>query len=215
METAYKRSSLLFYRAVRGLIRSVLFRWLKVQATGTEHLDQEGPIILAPVHRSNLDSLIMAGLSDRRLRALGKISLFKNPIFAWVVAALGAVPLKRGEADRDALRSARTMLDAGEELIVFPEGTRQEGPTVAEIFDGPAYLAVKTGAVIVPVGIAGTDRAMPPGARIPKRVRVGVVVGEPIVPESGRVSRPRLAAMSEELTARLQSALDEAHRLIQ
>ena len=210
LATGRRRSSLVFYRVVRFLIRTVAFRWFRLQARGAEHLALPGPVIVAPVHRSNLDSPLLAGLTQRRLRALGKESLFVNPVSAWVCAALGAIPLRRGEADREAMRSARHILDDGEMMIVFPEGTRQTGDQVAGVFDGMSYLASKTGATIIPVGIAGTETAMPSGVRIPRRNRVAIVVGEPIPAPQGRVSRPALTAFSQEVAERLQASFDEA-----
>ncbi len=214
VRVGHQRSSLVFYRLVRGFIRIVLFRWLRVQVRGAEHLNIEGPVIVAPVHRSNLDAPLIAGAGNRRLRALGKRSLFVNPVSAWVCAALGAIPLRRGEADRDAMRSARTILDDGEVMIVFPEGTRQVGPRVAGVFDGMSYLASKTRAPIVPVGIAGTENALPPGAKFIHRTHTAIVVGEPIVAPEGRMSRPALTAFSEEVGARLQAVFDEANALL-
>lgn len=210
LATGRRRSSLLFYRAVRFFIRTVLCRYFRMQSRGAEHLAIDGPVIVAPVHRSNLDSPLIASLTKRRLRALGKESLFVNPISAWVCAALGAIPLRRGEADREAMRSARDLLDAGEMMIVFPEGTRQTGNAVTGVFDGMSYLASKTSAMIVPVGIAGTEGAMPQGARLPRRSRVAIVVGEPIAPPEGRVSRPRLSDFSAGVAERLQVSFDEA-----
>jgi 1-acyl-sn-glycerol-3-phosphate acyltransferase len=209
-----QRSSLLFYRVIRTFIRVVLFRWLRVEVRGAEHLETGGPVIVAPVHRSNLDAPLIAGVSDRRLRALGKESLFVNPASAWVVAALGAIPLRRGEADREAMRSARTMLDEGEMMIVFPEGTRQTGDRVAGVFDGMSYLASKTGAVIVPVGVAGSENALPSGAKFIHRSHTAIVVGEPIAAPEGRMSRPALTAFSEEVGTRLQAVFDEANEMI-
>ncbi len=209
-----QRSSLLLYRIIRTFIRVVLFRWLRVEVRGAEHLEIGGPVIVAPVHRSNLDAPLIAGVSDRRLRALGKQSLFVNPVSAWVVAALGAIPLRRGEADREAMRSARTMLDEGEMMIVFPEGTRQTGDRVAGVFDGMSYLASKTGAVIVPVGVAGSENAMPSGATFIHRSHTAIVVGEPIAAPEGRMSRPALTAFSEEVGIRLQAVFDEANEMI-
>lgn len=208
--TGQRRSSLAFYRVVRFVIRAVLFRWFRVQSSGAAHLAIEGPVIVAPVHRSGLDSPLIAGLTERRLRALGKESLFVNPVSAWVCAALGAIPLRRGEADREAMRSAREILDDGEMMIVFPEGTRQVGNEVAGVFDGMSWLASKTGATIVPVGIAGTEHALPSGARFPRRCRVAIVVGEPIPAPEGRVSRPALAAFSAGVAERLQADFDRA-----
>ena len=129
-------------------------------------------------------------------------------------AALGAIPLRRGEVDREAMRSARTILDDGEMMIVFPEGTRQVGTKVAGVFDGMSYLASKTRAPIVPVGIAGTENALPSGAKFVNRTNTAIVVGEPIMVPEGRMSRPALTAFSEEVGSRLQAVFDEANSLI-
>lgn len=209
-EVGHRRTSLAFYRVIHFLIRHLLHRWLRTEIRGAEHLATEGPVIIAPVHRSNLDAPLIAGAGPRRMRALGKRSLFTNPVSAWVCAALGAIPLRRGEADRDAMRAARTILDDGEMMIVFPEGTRQSGETVQGVFDGMTYLANKTGAVIIPVGVAGTEAALPSGSKGIKRVPTAVVVGEPIVAPEGRMSRPALTAFSEDVGARLQAVFDEA-----
>lgn len=213
-EVGHRRSSLVFYRFVRGFIRVVILRWLRTEIRGADHLDIEGPVIVAPVHRSNLDAPMIAGAGSRRMRALGKRSLFVNPVSAWVCAALGAIPLRRGEADRHAMRAARTILDDGEMMIVFPEGTRQVGPTVAGVFDGMTYLAAKTGAAIVPVGVAGTGAALPEGAKFIHRVPTAIVVGEPIRVPGGRLSRPALSELSATVGARLQAVFDEANSLI-
>ena len=209
-----QRSSRLFYRAVRFFIRQVIYRWVRTEIRGAEHLNIDGPVIVAPVHRSNLDAPLVASAGHRRMRALAKQSLFTNPISAWVCAGLGAIPLRRGEADRDAMRSARAMLDNGEMMIVFPEGTRQSGNAVAGVFDGMSYLASKTGATIVPVGIAGTEAALPSGAKFLHRCHTAVVAGEPIPAPEGRMSRPALSAFSENVGARLQEVFDEANALL-
>ncbi len=209
-----RRSSLLFFRFIRRMIIMLVFPWLRVTSQGAHNLDLGGPVIIAPSHRSGLDAPIVAGVGHRRMRALGKQSLFVSPVAAWVVAALGAIPLRRGEADRDAMRSARDILNRGEAMIVFPEGTRQSGPRVAKVFDGTAYLASKTGAPIVPVGIAGTETALPPGARFIHRSRVAVVVGEPIRVPQGRMSRPAMRRLSERIATDLQASLDRANELI-
>ncbi len=204
------RPARMFYSLVRGFVRQVIARWLRLRTAGAEHLDLEGPVILAPVHRSNLDALLVAAACPRRLRALGKDSLFKGAVLAWINSALGAIPVKRGEADREAMRAARGVISAGEVMIVFPEGTRQSGNTLEGVFDGTSYLANKTGAPIVPIGIAGTEAAMPSGGKYIRRVRCAMVVGEPIQPPEGRMSRPALAKFSADVAVRLQTAFDEA-----
>ena len=212
-KNANRPSSKWVYRTLRGAIRIFLFRYLRVKHRGKEHIDIEGPVLLAPTHRSNLDSMILAGVGDRRMRALAKESLFKNRVFGWLVAALGAFPVRRGEADRESMRVAVDILKNGEQLIVFPEGTRQTGRQVTGVFDGTSFLASRSGAAIVPVGIAGTEESMPSGARIPRRSRVGVVAGEPIRPPEGRMSRRQLSEFSVLVSERLQQVFDEAHQL--
>ena len=207
------RRSMWVYRSVRRTIIMVLFPYFRVRHTGAEHLAIAGPVIVAPVHRSNLDALLVAGVGRRRMRALSKESLFSNRLFAAFMAALGAFPVHRGSADREAMRAAVAILKAGEQMIVFPEGTRQTGPQVAGVFDGMSYLASHTGAAIVPVGIAGTEAAMGSGRRLPRRVRVAIVAGPPIRPPQGRMSRPEMSRFSETVRQRLQAAFDEAQSL--
>ncbi len=213
LEVGSQRRSIAFYRTVRALIRVFLWRWLRTQHRGSENIPPTGPVIVAPVHRSNLDAPLLSVCTKRRLRALAKESLFVNPTGAWICAALGSIPLRRGEADRDAMRAARTLLDSGAMLLVFPEGTRQSGNRVTGVFDGMSYLASKTKAPIVPVGIAGTEDALPSGSKFPKRVRTAIVIGAPIRVPEGRLSRPALAQMSTEVGTRLQEAFDEAQAL--
>lgn len=203
------------YQVVVTFIRKVMNPYFKVEVHGpVDNLKVDGPLILAPVHRSNLDSLLVAGVSTRRCRALAKHTMFKNKPFAWLIASLGAFPVERGTADREALRAARMLLDSGEAMFVFPEGTRQEGQQVGEIYDGVAYLAAKTGAQVVPVGIAGTGEAMGKGTKFPKRVKVVMEVGaimQPPAASGKRVTVGDRKRFSEELGSVLQDLMDEAY----
>jgi 1-acyl-sn-glycerol-3-phosphate acyltransferase len=202
------------YNITRAVTNATLFRWLDVRSVGVEHLQTAPPVIIAPVHRSNLDSLLVGTLSGRRLPTLAKESLFKIKPVGWWIAGLGAIPLDRDAADREAVNAARQILDQGKPLMIFPEGTRQTGQQIGELFDGTTWIAAKSGAAIVPVGIAGTEAAMPPGAKAPKRVPVGVVVRPPIEMPEGRVPRSKLTELTERMRSELQAANDEAHALI-
>jgi len=188
--------------------------YVRLQAVNTEVLDRPGATILAPVHRSHLDSPLIATKSSRRIRALGKESLFTTPGVSWVCAALGAIPVKRGEADRDALKTALLLLEQGETMIVFPEGTRREGNEIGQLFDGAAWLSARTGAPIVPIGIAGTSEVLPSGAKLPRRSHVAIVVGDPIPAPIGddgkRPNRKAIRTTTEALTKQLQEAQDSA-----
>ncbi len=218
LERGQRRSSLLLYRAVRQVVRKAVNPWLSVVSENTDALNLSGPTILAPVHRSNLDSVLVAALSDRRIRALGKQSLFETPGVNYVCAALGAIPVRRGEADRDSLKAAMALLKDGESMIVFPEGARQSGSKVGELFDGASWLAAKAGARVVPVGVAGTEQALPQGAKFLKRGGVAIVVGDPLDPPAGvdgrKVHRDQLSAFTVELAAALQTVQDRASQLL-
>ena len=209
-----RKSSLVIYRFVRGFIRIVVHRWLRVEAENASVLDRPGPTVLAPVHRSHLDSTLVATHSRRRIRALGKESLFTTPGVSYICAALGAIPIRRGAADRDALAAARALLDRGESMIVFPEGGRKEGNEISDLFDGAAWLSARTGAPVVPIGIAGTEKALPMGAKYLHRSHVALVVGEPMpapVGEDGkRPSRKQLRQFTAQLTIRLQQVQQAA-----
>jgi 1-acyl-sn-glycerol-3-phosphate acyltransferase len=171
---------------------------------------------LAPIHRSNIDTPLAAAVSSRRLRFMGKDSLWKIRAIGWILSALGAFPVTRGTADREALKRCITVLEMGEPLVLFPEGTRQSGPIVMPLFDGAAYIAVKAGVPIIPLGIGGSERVMPKGKKMIYPRKCVLIIGEPItarVDETGRVSRSAVKELTEKLSVDLQRLFDEAQEL--
>lgn len=177
-----------------------------------------GALIVSPVHRSNLDVPLLGATSPRRLRYLAKGSLFKTRFWGWFLTVLGGFPLDRGStADRGALKAALAVLERGEALAVFPEGERKSGPAVHPMADGAVWLSVRSGAPILPVGIGGSERALPKGANIPKPTKLVFLYGEPIAPPSNpdgsRVSRAQLKEASDSLRSTLQQLFDEAQEM--
>jgi 1-acyl-sn-glycerol-3-phosphate acyltransferase len=148
---------------------------------------------------------------------MGKASLFRIPVAGSFFRSLGGFQVARDGTDRKALRDAMAMLQAGEVLLLYPEGTRQNGPKIQPLQPGAAYLALRAGVPIVPVGIAGTEEILRShGGKLPRFAHGAMVVGEPIVVPSrdgGGVPREQV----EELTVRLHDALqvvfDEAYEL--
>jgi 1-acyl-sn-glycerol-3-phosphate acyltransferase len=209
------RRERVLYWFVRGLVAVIARLWFRLEVHGREHLP-DGPFVLAPVHRSNIDFLLAACVTPRRMRYMGKHTIWKYEGLGRFFTALGAFPVHRGSADREALRRCEASLSGGEPLVMFPEGTRQSGPVVEELFDGPAFVAARAGVPIVPVGIGGSEAAMPRGAKGIHRVKVAVVVGEPMpapVGEDGkRPSRKQVRATTEELRSRVQLLFDDAQR---
>ena len=190
-------------------IGAVLFR---VRVEGRENVPRTGGCVIAPVHRSNLDTPILGYITRRRMRYMGKDTLWKNKAMAWFVSALGGFPVVRGTADREALRSCQAVLERGEPLVMFPEGTRQSGQVVKEIFDGPAFVASRAGVPIVPVGIGGSERVMPKGSKLIRPKKIVIIVGKPIMPPhvDGRVPRRVVSELTEQLHVSLQQLFDEA-----
>lgn len=203
------------YRAVRALVVGFARGYLRLDVSGREHVP-DGPFVLAPVHRSNIDFLIAASVTRRRMRYMGKHTIWKYPSLGRFFTALGAFPVHRGSADREALRRCEAALSGGEPLVMFPEGTRQSGPVVQELFDGPAFVAARAGVPILPVGIGGSESAMPRGSKGIRRAKVTVVIGAPIqapVGEDGkRAGRRHVRGATEELATELQVLFDEAQR---
>ncbi len=194
------------YHVVAFIIRALARVLFRPQVRGRENIPLSGPVLVAPIHRSNLDFAFTLFISPRKVFFMAKDSLFRVPVLGSALIALGAFPVKRGTADREALRSAEEVLTAGHALILFPEGTRKYGPHVEPLHDGAMFIAARTGATVVPVGIAGTDRALPDGAKFPRPVTVHVVVVAPIAPlvHEGRPSRTRIAEKTEELRLSLE-----------
>ena len=178
----------------------------------------DGAVIVSPVHRSNLDVPLLGATSPRRLRYLAKGSLFTGRFAGWFLISLGGFPLDRGSnADRGALKAAMAVLGRGEALAVFPEGERKSGPTLYPMADGAVWLSAKSGAPILPVGIGGSERALPKGANMAKPTKIVYLYGEPIPApvnlDGKRVSRRQIAALSDELRVTLQELFDEAQRI--
>ena len=205
------------YRFFWSLLWLLLKAWFRFRVVGRENLPSEEPYILAPVHRSYLDTPVGGMATSRRLRFLGKESLWKSRLGGRFLTIVGGFPVERGTADRAALRACQEVLERGEPMVMFPEGTRRHGPVVLaeEMHAGPAFVATRAGVPIVPLGIAGTDHAMPGGSPFIRPAKVFIVVGEPLRPPvvEGRVQRRVVEELTEELRQRMQAVFDEAQRL--
>lgn len=205
-----------FARTVVHMVNKAAWR---VVIEGEDRLPP-GSFILAPVHRSNIDTPLVASLTTRRLRYMGKDGVWKYRISGAILTALGGFPVHRELVDREAIRRCIAVLTNGEPLVLFPEGTRKSGPVVEGIFEGAAYIAMKANVPIVPVGIGGSERAWGKGSKFPRFTKIALVVGEPIYPpessgKSGnKIPRSSLAKVSLELTEALQSLFNRAQERV-
>jgi 1-acyl-sn-glycerol-3-phosphate acyltransferase len=209
-------------RAVALVARLLTQAVTRVRFEGAiDQIPREGPVIFAANHISNADPVILGAWLvprlGRRLHWLAKKEMFGWPIIGWMAAHGGMHPVDRSTADVEALRLARRILDEGHPLFVFPEGTRSPDGRLQEAKDGVSMLALRTGAPIVPIGIAGSDRVWPKGRKLPRPGgRVTVMVGRPIrladeLPDGGK-GRTAKGAATRLLMTRIAELLPSRHR---
>ena len=226
--TPPSKGALALYTFCRSVLVGLSRVYFPGRVIGRENLPATGAYVVAPVHRSNVDWLFVARVTRRRLRYIVKAEVWKSKLVGRLLELLGGFPVNRSGADREALERCRVVLVGGEPLVMFPEGTRRSGPEVNELRDGVAYLALRTGVPVVPIGIGGAERAMPRGSALPRPRRVNVVVGAPIYPPApavdaaagaadgrrARIARSATSDLSQRLRAAIQEAFDAAEATV-
>ena len=208
MAKPWTKGQRVVFEMTRLLVVPLISGFFRVRYVGLENVPKNGAFILAPSHRSNVDFILLPGVTKRRMRFLGKDSIWKYRIFGSFFDSLGGIPVRRGTTDRESMRICSAVLSQGEPLVIFPEGTRKAGSVIEELFDGAAFLASKHAVPIVPVGIGGSDKAMPKGAKLPRRVHLTVIVGEPIAAPVG--GRSAIRSTTYELRSEIQRLFDHA-----
>lgn len=165
----------------RALLRPLLRLRFRPRVTGQERIPAGGPVLLASNHLAALDTILIPSFSPRKVQFLAKASLFATPIGGWFMRSIGAIPVLReaGSAAQAALEAGREVLASGQVFAVFPEGSRSRDGRLYRGRSGAAFLALETGAQVVPVGLIGTNRSLkdPATGRAP---RVEVRFGAPV-----------------------------------
>lgn len=211
--TPLSRGERIAYRCIRFVLEVWCRTFWRMEVQGRDRLPSSGPFIVAPVHRSYIDFAVIGAAVPRIMRFMGKDSVWGLGAAAWMLDHMGAFPVNRERVDRAALRNCEEALALGDPLVMFPEGRRKEGSSVEDLQEGPAWVACRHRVPIVPVGLGGTDRAMPIGAKWLRPARITVVIGEPIYPDvplTGRVPRGAVAAVTEQLRVEVQRCYDRA-----
>jgi 1-acyl-sn-glycerol-3-phosphate acyltransferase len=204
--TSFRQRSLergvnpVFYWFIRALFVPFFLVYFRMQRVGREHLPRTGPLLLASNHRSFLDPFVIGTLVRRPVYYMAKRELFEKRWQAWALNALGAFPVDRGAGDSDAMDTARAILARGDCVVVFPEGTRIRGASLADPKRGIGRLALETGAPVAPVAVIGSD-AVRRGWRVrPRKVRLRV--GRPLRYPTVESCSPALAgAVTERIWA--------------
>lgn len=208
----------LLARAAAFLARLMLKSSARVKAQGLDKLPQQGPLIIVANHISNADPPLVFGwltpALGRQMHILAKEALFVGPI-GWFLRHNGVTPVKAGGSDIEAYRVAKSVLDRGEVLCIFPEGTRSPTGVMQEPKPGVAMLATRSGVPIVAVGISGSDTFLGRGKRLPRfGSRITIRASDPFTLKLDP-NLPRRAAManaSDDLMRHIAELVDTRHR---
>jgi len=178
------------YTWTRLLVRFMMPLLGGVTVRGAENIPLTGPVLLAPNHRAYMDPPYLSMITRRQLHMMAKAELFQMPVLGRWITGLGAFPVKRGAADRGAIRQAIAALKAGQVVGIFPEGTRADPGTLLPAEKGFALIARQTGVPIVPVALEGTDRVHPKHAKWLHRAHVTATVGKPMTAQEMLAANP-------------------------
>jgi 1-acyl-sn-glycerol-3-phosphate acyltransferase len=168
-------------RVLRATVAKLLLALFRVRLIGGESIPASGAV-LSGNHVSYGDPVLLWCIAPRPVHFMAKSELWKIGWAGWALDHLWAFPIRRGEPDRAAIQVATELLKRGEFVGIFPEGTRsQEG--MGEAQQGAAFIAMRAGVPIVPIGIAGTDQIKPKGRWFMRFPRVTMAIGEPVTAE--------------------------------
>ena len=199
-----------FYRpgsAFFGFIARVLW---DARVDGVEHIPRQGAFIAVSNHCSNFDPPLLGwavgNSAGRVVHFMSKIEMRSWPVIGWLATQSGVYFVRRGESDRSAQRFSLEALADGRPIALFPEGTRSPDGRMKAFKPGASFLAMRSGAPVLPVGIAGTQRLFPNGSRLPHPSRIRITIGVPLL--LGHVASGRLdRAAVDEGTAQIREAI--------
>lgn len=180
----------------RFIFRIVFGIMFRPKIIGSENLPASGGFILSANHVSNWDPPILATFIEREVCYMAKEELFKNPVFAAAIKALHVFPVRRGAADKNAIKNAVKVLKGGECLGLFPEGTRSKTGKIGNAESGVSLIAAMTKAPIIPAAIVNTDKIFSAEVKFP---RLAVVYGKPIYFSGNSKDKDALATFAQEI----------------
>ena len=178
----------------------------KVEVKGLENVPEKGPVLLCANHLGQMDMFFIGYRIKPLVRWVAKEELFRNPILAAIITKLGAIPIKRGKTDVSSTKRIFKLLDEGEIVGIFPEGTRTRGKDKSKITVKPAFVkyALESGAPVLPVALQGTYKPFS---------KVKVVFGKPFYLGNGNLRDRKYT--KEELSAYSKKVMDSIYSLLE
>jgi 1-acyl-sn-glycerol-3-phosphate acyltransferase len=195
-----KRTRPWFYYFGNWFLRNAFRLILHVDIRGLENVPREGALIVAISHSNFLDPLLTGAYTPRDVIPMAKIEAFNIPVIGLIVRFYGAFPVRRGEADMSAFKTALRLLQGGNALVMAPEGHRSASGALQQGREGAIMLSLRTGAPILPVAVWGGKAFWKNLSRL-RRTPMWFYVGEPVLPEvrSTKPTREWIGQMSDEL----------------
>ncbi len=193
----------MLYGFLKGILPTMFRIIYRAEVHGQENIPQEGGAIIAANHISLWDPPFVGAFCPRRVSFMAKKELFENSVFSSIITSLGAFPVNRGAADRNAIKTALTILGEGKCLGLFPEGTRSKDGKLGEPEAGIGLIAYKANVPIVPVAITGTNgKGMFP--------KFTIRFGKPI-PAGDPKDKKLMTTLPTQIMTEIQKLLDEEH----
>ena len=186
------------YWLARAVLQPFIQIYFRLSRNGRQHIPAQGGVLLASNHRSFLDPFLVGCCLRRPIFFVAKQELFENRLYGWFLNCLGAFPIRRGESDEEAMITARALLERGEAVVIFPEGTRIRRGALGKAKRGVGRLALESGAPVVPIAVHGSEYARRGYVFLP--VKVKLRVGRPLT--FPRVEEPS-HNLASEVTARI------------
>jgi 1-acyl-sn-glycerol-3-phosphate acyltransferase len=198
----YKR---LGYNALHVLCRLMAVWGFGVRVFGRKRAPTSGAALICANHQSTLDPVLVGLALDVRLNYLARKNLFDTPVLRQIIEFLDGIPIDREGTGLAGLKETLKRLKRGEQVLIFPEGTRTRDGEVGPLKPGFVTLARRAAVPLVPFGIDGAYQAWPRTRRLPGWSRIVLVVGEPVMPDWVQ------AHSDDELIAELERRIRACH----
>ncbi len=204
------------FRKVAVPLLGALFGLLTdVEVRGQENVPREGPVIIAINHLGHLDAPLVVAFAPREVEGIALADLYRVPVTGQILRLYGVIPVHRDEYDREVIRRALKVLAEGKALALAPEARRSPSRALEKARHGAAYLAIKSGARVVPTAITGTEDANEKLLRL-ERPRLTITFGEPLSPPApaptSRERRQQIAEFTEQIMRAIATMLPPRYR---
>jgi 1-acyl-sn-glycerol-3-phosphate acyltransferase len=201
-------ASLTLYHLFKwSVVSPTLYSYFRGRVYGAEKVPSEGPLVIVSNHASDFDPPLLSCAVRRPVAYMAKEELFKVPVLSQAIRLYGAYPVKRGSADRSAIRAALVSLEAGWAAGVFITGTRTADGRVADPKLGAALIAAKAQVPILPVSLWGTHQIFQAGSALPRPVPVTIRIGD-LIPVPKSSDREELEALTQQCANAINTLFD-------